>query len=75
MIRYMRVIEGQSIWDDMWAYGLDEMQMIMFFPLSLSGVAQCWYASLDVSHRRTREELTHEFLSQYAFNSDIDVFR
>lgn len=49
----------------MWAHGLDETQMIMFFPLSLGGAAQCWYASLDASHRRTREELTHEFLSQY----------
>ena len=35
------------------AHGLDEAQMVMFFPMSLSGVAQCWFASLDVSHRWT----------------------
>lgn len=30
------------------AHDLDEMQMIMLFPLSRSGVAQRWYASLDM---------------------------
>ena len=35
------------------AHGLDEAQMIMLFPISLSGTAQRWFASLDVSHRRT----------------------
>ena len=32
------------------AHGLDEAEMVMFFPMSLSGVAQHWFASLDVSH-------------------------
>ena len=32
---------------------LDEAQMIMLFPLSLSGVAQGWFASLDSSRHRT----------------------
>ena len=32
---------------------LDEAQMIMFFPLSLSGAAQRWLASLDPSRCRT----------------------
>ena len=32
---------------------LDEAQMIMLFPLSLSGAAQRWFASLDPSRRRT----------------------
>ena len=31
------------------AYGLDETQMVMLFPMSLSGAAQRWFASLDVS--------------------------
>ena len=35
------------------AYGLDEAHMIMFFPMSLSGVVQRWFASLDVSCHRT----------------------
>ncbi|RVW73253.1 hypothetical protein CK203_059160 [Vitis vinifera] len=29
------------------AHGLDEAQMIMLFPMSLSGAAQLWFASLD----------------------------
>ena len=32
---------------------LDEAQMIMLFPLSLSGAAQRWFASLNPSRRRT----------------------
>ena len=36
---------------------LDEAQMIMLFPLSLSGVAQRWFASLDPSRRRTWADL------------------
>ena len=36
---------------------LDEAQMIMLFPLSLSGVAQRWFASLDPSRRKTWADL------------------
>ena len=39
------------------AHGLDEAQMIMLFPISLSGTTQRWFASLDVSHRRTWDDL------------------
>ena len=56
-------------------YGLDEMQMITLFPLSLSEVTQHWCVSLDVSRRHTWEDSTHEFLSQYAFDNDVDVSR
>ena len=34
-------------------HGLDEAHLIMLFPMSLIGVAQCWFASLDASRRRT----------------------
>ena len=57
------------------AHGLDEAQMIMFFPMSLSGVAQHWFASLDISRRRTWDDLTQKFLRQFAFNIVIDVLR
>ena len=33
--------------------GLDEAQMVMFFPMSLSGTTQRWFTSLDVSCHRT----------------------
>ena len=39
------------------AHGLDEAQMVMFFPMSLSGAAQRWFASLEVSRRRTWDDL------------------
>ena len=55
--------------------GLDEAQLIMLFPLSLSGVAQRWFATLDASHRRTWEDLAHEFIRQFSFNTVIDVTR
>ena len=42
--------------------GLDETQLIMLFPLSLSSVAQSWFATLDASRKRTWEDLAHEFI-------------
>ena len=45
--------------------GLDEAQLIMLFPLSLSSVAQSWFATLDASCRRTWEDLSHEFIRQF----------
>ena len=42
--------------------------MIMLFPLSLSGAAQLWFASLDPLRRRTRADLGQEFIRQYSFN-------
>ena len=57
------------------AHGLDGAQMIMIFPMSLGGTAQCWFASLDVLRRRTWDDLAQEFLRQYAFNTIVDVSR
>ncbi|RVW81842.1 hypothetical protein CK203_050827 [Vitis vinifera] len=56
------------------AHGLDDAQMVMLFPMSLSGAAQRWFASLEVS-RRTWDDLAQEFLRQFAFNTVIDVSR
>ena len=41
---------------------LDEAHMIMLFPLSLSGAAQCWFASLDPLRIRTWVDLGQEFI-------------
>ena len=41
----------------MCGHRLDETQMIMLFPLSLSGATQRWFASLDPSRRRTWTDL------------------
>ena len=50
---------------------LDEAQMIMLFPLSLSGAAQHWFASLEPSRRRTWADLGQEFIRQYSFNTVV----
>ncbi|XP_034677824.1 uncharacterized protein LOC117908338 [Vitis riparia] len=55
------------------AHGLDEAQIVMLFPMSLSGAVQRWFASLDASCRRTWDDLAQEFLRQFAFNTVIDV--
>ena len=57
------------------AHRLDEAQMLMLFPMSLSGVAKNWYASLDASRRRTWEDLTHEFFRHFFFSTMVDVLR
>ena len=49
--------------------------MIMLFPLSLSGSAQCWFASLDPSRCGTWVDLGHVFIRQYSFNTVVDVSR
>ena len=54
---------------------LDEAQMIMLFPLSLSGASQRWFASLDPSRCRTWADLGQEFIRQYSFNTVVDVSR
>ncbi|RVW40281.1 hypothetical protein CK203_082770 [Vitis vinifera] len=55
--------------------GLDEAQLLTLFPLSLSGMTQRWYASLESSRRRTWEDLAQEFLRQYSFSGDTSVTR
>ncbi|RVW28702.1 hypothetical protein CK203_083304 [Vitis vinifera] len=50
------------------ALGLDEAQLLTLFPLSLSGMTQRWYASLETSRRGTWEDLAQEFLRQYSFS-------
>ena len=57
------------------ALSLDEAQLLILFPLSLSGTTQRWYTSLETSRRRTWEDLAQEFLRQYSFSGDTSVTR
>ena len=57
------------------AHGLDESQMITLLPLSLSGAAQRWFASLKSSRHQTWDDLAREFLQQFSFNTVLDVSR
>ena len=55
------------------AHGIDEAQLVALFPMSLSGAAQRWFASVEPLRLRTWEDVAHEFLTQFAFSVDIDV--
>ena len=57
------------------AHRLYEARMVMLFPMSLSGVAQHWFASLDISCCRTWDGLAQKFLRSFAFNTVVDVSR
>ncbi|KAL6328557.1 hypothetical protein AAG906_038752 [Vitis piasezkii] len=57
------------------AHGIDDAQLVALFPMSLSRVAQRWFASVEPSRLRTWEDVAHEFLTQFAFSVEIDVSR
>ena len=57
------------------AHGIDNAHLVVLFPMSLSGVAQIWFASIELLRLRTWEDVAHEFLTQFAFNASIDVSR
>ncbi|RVW31888.1 hypothetical protein CK203_087158 [Vitis vinifera] len=56
------------------AHGIDDAQLVTLFPMSLSGAAQRWFASVEPSRLRTWGDVAHEFLTQFAFSADIDVY-
>ncbi|RVW36975.1 hypothetical protein CK203_103683 [Vitis vinifera] len=79
-IRQMRDPDEMISWDDpddvpVATLPVDEAQLLTLFPLSLSGMTQRWYASLESSRRRTWEDLAQEFLRQYSFSGDTSVTR
>ncbi|XP_034710462.1 uncharacterized protein LOC117933177 [Vitis riparia] len=57
------------------AHGINDAQLVALFPMSLSGAAQRWFASVEPSRLRTWGDVAHEFLTQFAFSADIDVSR
>ena len=59
----------------MGAHKIDDAQLVTLFPMSLSGACQRWFASVEPSRLCTWEDVAHEFLTQFACNSDIDVSR
>ena len=57
------------------AHEIDDAQLVDFFPMSLSGTTQRWFALVDISRLCTWEDVANEFLTQFAFSTDIDVSR
>ena len=57
------------------AQGIDDAQLVTFFPMSLSGATQKWFASVEPLRLCTWEDVAHEFLTQFDFSADIDVSR
>ena len=52
--------------------GLDEKQILLAFPLSLTGGASRWYYSLDPSKIKVWNKLVELFLDQFIFNTMED---
>ncbi|RVW58529.1 hypothetical protein CK203_107885 [Vitis vinifera] len=77
-MRQIRLQDGGLTWDDstvMRAHEIDDAQLVDFFPMSLSGTTQRWFALVDISRLCTWEDVANEFLTQFAFSTDIDVSR
>ncbi|RVW92848.1 hypothetical protein CK203_040472 [Vitis vinifera] len=80
MMRQIRLQEGGLAWMTEMAYRRlacppNDAQLVALFPMSLSGAAQRWFASVEPSRLRTWEDVAREFLTQFAFSADIDVSR
>lgn len=45
------------------AHVIDDAQLVALFPMSLSGVAQRWFTSVEPLRFRTWEDVAHEFLT------------
>ena len=55
------------------AHRLDDGQLVVIFPMSLSGATQRQFALVKPSRLRTWNDVAHEFFTQFASNVDIDV--
>ncbi|GMP28522.1 hypothetical protein CsSME_00004027 [Camellia sinensis var. sinensis] len=53
--------------------GLTRPQKLSLFGRTLSGVAAIWYAKLEDSVKQSWEELAGAFITQYAYNTQIEV--
>nr|CAN83547.1 hypothetical protein VITISV_033413 [Vitis vinifera] len=57
------------------AHVIDDAQLVALFSMSLSGMTQRWFVSVEPSRLRTWEDVAHEFLTRFAFSANIDVSR
>ncbi|GMQ11233.1 hypothetical protein CsSME_00053943 [Camellia sinensis var. sinensis] len=53
--------------------GLTRPQKLSLFGRTLSGVAVIWYAKLEDSVKQNWEELAEAFITQYSYNTQIEV--
>jgi hypothetical protein len=53
--------------------GLNEIQVLNAFPFSLSGSASKWYYTLDMGKVKGWTDLVNAFLTQFSFNTMIDI--
>ena len=56
-------LELLTILLSMRAHGIDDAQLVALFPMSLSGIAQRWFTSIEPSRLCTWEDMAHEFLT------------
>ena len=55
------------------AHRLDDTHLVPLFPMSLNGVTLRWFALVEPFRLRTWENVTHEFLTQFASSTSTDV--
>jgi hypothetical protein len=53
--------------------GLNETQVLNLFPFSLTGSTFKWYYTLDIGTVKSWTELVNAFLTQFSFNTMIDI--
>ena len=53
--------------------GLNEIQVLNAFQFSLTGFASKWYYTLDIRKVKGWTELVNSFLTQFSFNTMIDI--
>lgn len=54
-------------------HGVESDAMAQMFPQTLSGPAFQWFLSLDISKRRTCEDIGTAFVAQYNYNSQLKL--
>ncbi|RVW67051.1 hypothetical protein CK203_066105 [Vitis vinifera] len=84
MMRQIRLQDEGLTWDDRDGipaaslpskFRMPNIELGGPLPMSLSGAAQRWFASIKPSRLRTWRDVAHEFLTQFTFSTDIDVSR
>lgn len=53
--------------------GLTRLQKLSVFGRTMSGIAAIWYAKLEDFVKQNWEEMAEAFMTQYSYNTQIEV--
>ena len=54
-------------------HGVENDAMAQMFPQTLSGPAFQWFMSIDMSQRKTWEDIGEAFVAQYSYNTQLKM--